>query len=897
MRQELQFGGLFNSQAENRVPPNAAWAMQNATTENGILEGGPRYSLFWDRASYSSSDVGYGLGYGKHSSNEVQKLKITAGTPTSGNVKLTWGGQETANIAYNADAATVQNALELLSNILTGDVTCYGGPWPGQPIFVKFQGQYANADQSAITLTSNTMNNSATVTISEFIKGGTTECYLSAIKENGESTVTIYKVDMDGTETEIATGLNASAWFFEQMGDRIFAVNATNGVHYYRLGGSWDDIGSTSRPARPEHVGGTSYQQLPFRLVFTAAGLNATITATGVTETASSTAAGGFQLLNAGANITTPTEIAVTVDFASAQDWQFSDYYRLNMGWQLASVDLEPGSVQFQLINAGATTLDPSSSQLQSLATNSMNLNTQWAGVARTSRDDIDKLLITFTVSKWNQNSIIVFDVYRGMTWMCNSLPISADPATQLRQKIEYAYSYYDVDNDVESLLSDSRVTPIELPRTEYGTWVTVLTLMGNPALDASDRIYVYRREKSTGLWRRLPTDANNLTTFGAANVTSGSTSFQDRWMEHELTDFPTPTALDFPGAHDTISGLVIGVWKNCLVLGSGKKLWLSFVRQPDLFAPDPDNQAMVKAFADREDDNPDQGRTYYLSDNKAEEVYGIAGQDSLYGITPESSYAVVGDTPIDSSPPRRLPGSRGAVSTRGTYRYGGGLHVASQDGLWYYSVGRGFSGEDNGALVEREETLECRRSWQTTLLGSSYSGLAMIEHDDRFWIFNGTKYLSRTRNGQWIEGTFTDSVVAAAASRSRGLRFQDSTGRIHTISTSTTTDNGTTVTWTYETGILDGPRARVTDFEIQAIGTPTIKVRTYSSMGTLTDSDGRKYDEETFDTGTALNTHRLPCVLMPAHRHKFIFQGQVGRDKLENLAVIVEGSGKAYGT
>ncbi|MGW2384414.1 hypothetical protein [Streptomyces sp. NPDC001658] len=63
--------------------------------------------------------------------NEVQTLTVT-GAPTGGTFTITWNGQTTAAIAYNATAAQVQTALEALSNIAPGDVAVTGnagGPW------------------------------------------------------------------------------------------------------------------------------------------------------------------------------------------------------------------------------------------------------------------------------------------------------------------------------------------------------------------------------------------------------------------------------------------------------------------------------------------------------------------------------------------------------------------------------------------------------------------------------------------------------------------------------------------------------------------------------------------------------------------------------------------------
>jgi hypothetical protein len=82
--------------------------------------------------------------------NEVQTVTIT-GTPTGGTFTLTFDGQTTSTIAYNAIASAVQSALVALSNISTGDVTVGGGPGPGTPWTVTFTGQYASTDVPQMT--------------------------------------------------------------------------------------------------------------------------------------------------------------------------------------------------------------------------------------------------------------------------------------------------------------------------------------------------------------------------------------------------------------------------------------------------------------------------------------------------------------------------------------------------------------------------------------------------------------------------------------------------------------------------------------------------------------------------------------------------------------------------
>ena len=73
--------------------------------------------------------------------SEVQTVTITGG-PTGGTFTLTFDGETTAAIAYNAAASAVQSALEALSNVNSGDVTCAGGALPGTPVTVTFGGRF-----------------------------------------------------------------------------------------------------------------------------------------------------------------------------------------------------------------------------------------------------------------------------------------------------------------------------------------------------------------------------------------------------------------------------------------------------------------------------------------------------------------------------------------------------------------------------------------------------------------------------------------------------------------------------------------------------------------------------------------------------------------------------------
>lgn len=82
--------------------------------------------------------------------DEVQSLIIDGTAPTGGDFTLTFQGQTTAAIAYNATAAQVKTALDALSNLEVADTATAGGPLPGTAVTVTFQGQYAGGDVPAL---------------------------------------------------------------------------------------------------------------------------------------------------------------------------------------------------------------------------------------------------------------------------------------------------------------------------------------------------------------------------------------------------------------------------------------------------------------------------------------------------------------------------------------------------------------------------------------------------------------------------------------------------------------------------------------------------------------------------------------------------------------------------
>jgi hypothetical protein len=143
--------------------------------------------------------------------NEVQLVNVRKET-TGGTFTLTFNGQTTAAIPYNATAATVQSALEALSNISPGDVAVSGGPGATSAFTVVFGGAYAHTNVPPLKANSSLSPNQVN-TLTVDASAGTYTVAIRTAKGSG---------DLVKGSNEV-TGLNLAAGAFH-VGDTIFAA-------------------------------------------------------------------------------------------------------------------------------------------------------------------------------------------------------------------------------------------------------------------------------------------------------------------------------------------------------------------------------------------------------------------------------------------------------------------------------------------------------------------------------------------------------------------------------------------------------------------------------------------------------------------------------------------------
>lgn len=108
--------------------------------------------------------------YSAAAANEIQTL-TPSGTISGGTYRLTFEGQQTAALAYNANAAAIQAALEALSTIGEGNVKVTGGPISSGVVTIEFQGDLAKMDVGALTVQSSLTGSTPAVAVAEATKG------------------------------------------------------------------------------------------------------------------------------------------------------------------------------------------------------------------------------------------------------------------------------------------------------------------------------------------------------------------------------------------------------------------------------------------------------------------------------------------------------------------------------------------------------------------------------------------------------------------------------------------------------------------------------------------------------------------------------------------------------
>lgn len=146
--------------------------------------------------------------------NEVQTISHNYTGGTGGTI--TFNGQTTAGLAFNATAAQVQAALEALNNIEVGDVAVTGGPWPAA-LTITFKGRYEYTNVAQITAAAGSWTGGTTITINTTTGG-------VAANFAAENAIALAAVDVSGNA--IGSTLKTSVdTYLQSLRQQNFIIN------------------------------------------------------------------------------------------------------------------------------------------------------------------------------------------------------------------------------------------------------------------------------------------------------------------------------------------------------------------------------------------------------------------------------------------------------------------------------------------------------------------------------------------------------------------------------------------------------------------------------------------------------------------------------------------------
>ena len=146
--------------------------------------------------------------------NEQQTISHNYTGGTGGTI--TFNGQTTAGLVWNATAAQVQAALEALNNIEVGDITVTGGPWPAA-MTLTFKGRYEYTNVAQITAAAGSWTGGTTITINTTVGG-------VAANFAAENAIALAAVDIGGNA--IGTTLKTTVdTYLQSLRQQNFVIN------------------------------------------------------------------------------------------------------------------------------------------------------------------------------------------------------------------------------------------------------------------------------------------------------------------------------------------------------------------------------------------------------------------------------------------------------------------------------------------------------------------------------------------------------------------------------------------------------------------------------------------------------------------------------------------------
>lgn len=153
------YTGYDNESGNTRIAYSGTFAASSSNVSFGLALTAANLQSVWLYSDKGGTIVTNGTG-----TADGQTVSIS-GTPTGGFFGIGFLGQVTV-VPYNVSAAALQTALQALSTIGSGNVTCSGGALPGTPIICTFAGALATGLQPLLQVYSGQLTGGSSPTVS-----------------------------------------------------------------------------------------------------------------------------------------------------------------------------------------------------------------------------------------------------------------------------------------------------------------------------------------------------------------------------------------------------------------------------------------------------------------------------------------------------------------------------------------------------------------------------------------------------------------------------------------------------------------------------------------------------------------------------------------------------------
>lgn len=580
---------------------------------------------------------------------------------------------------------------------------------------------------------------------------------------------------------------------------------------------------------------------------------------------------GDNSLLITNAITTTSVTGSIKIDFstatAGAQDWQYNDVFAFALTPQDAINNrISTTGVKVTIYNTAGAAYTATKCDVVFDGNAQFFVRAQFDGKTRADWSSIKYFMIEYTFSRAR-----VGTQYLRLTPITVGCCVMKPPVGRTQDsEVQFAYSYYDSTNLLESGLSPAvsipaaqlaGLNPVSGLMEGLGCWVYLSPYVASASVDKTRTYW----SEGDGIWHRVVEQ----------NDTTSNYTVKQSYLELLSAAIYTPRPYQYT---NVVAACPFKGWMVWFYKAGFENVRHSRVGDPEKLE-DTNNTL--------QDGDGNRAATYSLADNFSDQpLGGVQAHDALVIFGSQGVYAQVGDSPSSMTPAKKLPGSFGCVGYDAFSRWksdagGPGAVWLSQNGEVYFAeVSQAFDGDTgfrvtwlteaaSGIGIEYLITGQSGLSYTVADLANAM--VVVDEKRDALWVILGKRALVLQRPSkvtgtrEWVPYEFntggsTTVIKHASFSSRRRNRALLSDGRFiefewdtanNTYITGSNRDGGNAMTAPYwKSGVQLGDNRRVDHVAVNRAtltDTPTVQIISTRATNSYTLASGKIYTRTAF--------------------------------------------------